>query len=61
MAFIDKKPFSLPPILNLRHELEERRMDDFYYRPINIANNFHEVTFLLGGERMSEEETGYYK
>ncbi|EGF51958.1 TIGR04150 pseudo-rSAM protein [Bacteroides fluxus] len=61
LAFIDKKPFSLPPILNLRHELEERRMDDFYYRPINIANNFHEVTFLLGGERMSEEETGYYK
>jgi len=56
-----KRSFSFPPILNLQHEIEEQRMGDFYYRPINIANNFHEVTFLLGGERLSEKGTGYYR
>ena len=56
-----KKPFSLPPILNLQHEIEERRMDDFYYRPINVANNFFEATFLLGGEKLPEAEIGFHK
>lgn len=57
----DKKPFSFPPILNLRNEAEERQMDNANYRPTNIVNNFHEITFLLGGERLKEEETDYYK
>ena len=56
-----KKPFSFPPILNLQHEIEERRMDDYYYRSINIANNFFEVTFLLGGEEFSKTGNDFYK
>lgn len=57
----NEKIFSFPPILNLQNEIEERRMNDENYRSTNIANNFHEVTFFLGGENLTDEEEAYSK
>lgn len=56
-----KKPFNFPPILNLRCEIEEKCMNDSLYRASSIANNFHEITFLLGGEILPDNEIGYFK
>lgn len=50
---------SIPPILNLQPEIEERKMDNLYFRSINIASNLHEVTFFLGGELLPKDETDY--
>lgn len=57
----NEKQFSFPPIINLQHEIEERNMDDKNYRALNVANNFHEITFLLGGEILPLKEKEYYK
>lgn len=52
---------SIPPILNLQPEIEERKMDSQYFRSTNIASNFHEVTFFLGGDLLSGKEQNYYR
>jgi pseudo-rSAM protein len=57
-----EKPFSLPPILNLRNEIEESQLDKSkYYSPINFAECLNELSFFLGGEELSTEEQSYYK
>lgn len=57
----NEKPYSVPPILNLQHIVEQKRMGDFKFRPYNIANNFHEITFELGGECLPDDERDFYK
>jgi len=56
------KPFSFPPILNLRNEIEESQLDKSkYYSSINIAECLNEMSFFLGGGVLPEEEQDYYK
>jgi pseudo-rSAM protein len=57
-----KKPFSLPPIMNLRNEIEEAQLDkNKYYSSINIAEFLHEMSFFLSGGELPEGERDYYK
>ncbi|RNC67100.1 TIGR04150 pseudo-rSAM protein [Proteiniphilum sp. X52] len=58
----EKKPFSLPPILNLRDEIEEAQLDkNKYYSSINIAEFLNEMSFFLSGGGLPDEEREYYK
>lgn len=56
------KPFSFPPILNLRGEIEESQINKSrYYSSVNIAECLSEMSFFLIGGGLSKEEQDYYK
>lgn len=54
-----EKRISLPPILNLRNEIEHGESDDSSYTDtIKPSENIHEITLLVGG---SYQKNNYYK
>jgi pseudo-rSAM protein len=56
------KPYSFPPILNLRHEIEESQIDENrYYSSINTADCLNEISFFLGGKELPDKEKDYFK
>ncbi|MCE5177631.1 MAG: hypothetical protein LLF81_00625 [Porphyromonadaceae bacterium] len=53
------KRISLPPILNLRNEIEHAESDGSSYTDtINPSENIHEITLFVGG---SSKKNDYYK
>jgi len=58
---VSDKPVCLPPLLSLQPIIEEREMNDDYYRSYRVSENLHEITFFIGGESLSVEETDFHK
>ncbi|MCM1312421.1 MAG: hypothetical protein NC252_05930 [Roseburia sp.] len=56
-----RRPISIPPILNLQHEIEAECKDELRFQSTNTANNLQEITFFIGGEKIALKEEDYYK
>ena len=57
-----KKPFSFPPIINLRNEIEESQVSDKkHYSTVNFAECLNEISFFLGGVELPNNEKEYFK
>lgn len=56
------KPVSLPPILNLRHEIEAEESDyNSYTNPLNANSFLNEISVFLGGDISLGKRNNYHK
>lgn len=59
---LENKPFSLPPIINLRNEIEDQQSNETSYTDlINIDSCLNEITIFLGGKALDDDRNLFFK